>query len=98
MGSGIPFHCYGTACTSSALKARKRGRSDTSAAIDSYLNFKCIPLGMKIFRSQLSRHISIARRWFLLAGTSSLLLYAYTDEADEIVYVPSFIAQYIFSD
>jgi len=75
---------------------RKRGRSDASATIDSYLNFKGIPLDKKFFRSQLSRYVSIARRLSLLAGPSPLLLYAYTDEADEIVYVPSLL--YLFSN
>ena len=75
---------------------RRRGHSDASAAIDCYLNFKGIPLDMKFFRSQLSRHVSITRRLSLLAGPSPLLLYAYTDEADEIVYVPSLL--YLFSN
>jgi hypothetical protein len=67
---------------------RKRGRSDTSATINSYLNFKGIPLDMKFFRSQLLRHVSISRRLSLLAGPSPLLFYAYIDKADEIIYVP----------
>ncbi len=74
----------------------RRGRNDASAAIDSYLNFKGIPLDMKFFRSQLSRHVSIARRVSLLAGPSPLLLYAYIDEADKIVYVPLLL--YLFSN
>jgi hypothetical protein len=77
---------------------RKRGHSNASATIDCYLNFKGIPLDMNFFgfffRSQLSQHFSIARRLSLLAGPSPLLLYAYIDEADEIVYVPSYIFSY----
>jgi catalase (peroxidase I) len=75
---------------------RKRGRSDASATTDSYLNFKGIPLDMNFFRSQLSQHISIARRLSLLAGPSPLLLYAYIDKVNEIVCVPSLF--YIFSN
>jgi hypothetical protein len=75
---------------------RKRGRSDASATINYYLNFKGISLDMKFFRSQLSRHVSITRRLSLLAGSSPLLLYAYTDKVDEIVYVPSLL--YLFSN
>jgi hypothetical protein len=75
---------------------RKRSRSNASTAIDCYLNFKGIPLDMKFFRSQLLRYISIARRLSLLAGPSPLLLYAYTDKADEIIYMPSLL--YLFSN
>jgi len=66
---------------------RKRSRSDASATIDSYLNFKGIPLDKKFFRSQLLRYVSITRRLSLLIGPLPLLLYTYIDEVDEIVYV-----------
>ena len=50
-----------------------------------------------LFRSsQLSRHFSIDRRLSLLAGPSNLLLYAYIDEADEIVYVPSLLYLFLY--
>jgi hypothetical protein len=75
---------------------RKHGRSNASTAINYYLNFKGISLDMKFFRSQLLRHVSIACRLSLLAGPSPLLLYAYTDKVDKIIYVPSLL--YLFSN
>ena len=68
--------------------ARKRGRRDASVAIDTYLNFKGIASDRRLARIQLSRLTSIGRRLSLLAGPSPLLLCAYSEIADEIVYVP----------
>jgi hypothetical protein len=71
---------------------RKRGRGDASVAIDTYLNFKGIASDRKLARTQLSRLTSIGRRVSLLAGPSPLLLCAYSEIADEIVYVPPLLS------
>ena len=70
---------------------RKRGRKDASIAIDYYLTFKGIASDKIFSRVQVSRCMDIGRRWYSLEGPSPLLLCAYSDMADEIVYVLSFI-------
>jgi hypothetical protein len=70
---------------------RKRGRRDASIAIDYYLTFKGTPSDNIFSRVQMSRYMDIGRRWYLLEGPSPLLLCAYSDIADEIVYILPFI-------
>ena len=65
---------------------RERGRRDASIAIDYYLTFKGAASD-KASRTQVSRCMDIGRHWYSLEGPSPLLLCAYSDVADEIVYV-----------
>jgi hypothetical protein len=75
---------------------RERGRRDTSIAIDYYLTFKGAASD-KASRTQVSRCMDIGRHWYSLEGPSPLLLCAYSDVADEIVYgTSSSIAQLSF--
>ncbi|KAH8772360.1 hypothetical protein BGZ57DRAFT_419290 [Hyaloscypha finlandica] len=66
---------------------RERGRRDASIAIDYYLTFKGVASDNAFSRTQVSRCMDIGRRWYSLEGLSPLLLCAYSDVADEIVYV-----------
>jgi hypothetical protein len=65
---------------------RERGRRDASITIDYYLTFKGAASD-KASRTQVSRCMDIGRYWYSLEGPLSLLLCAYSDVADEIVYV-----------
>ena len=69
---------------------QKVGYSDTSVAIDVYINAKGKTLDMIQLRSQLSEHVHIGRRWSKLAGPSPLLLSVYSGIADTIMYIPCF--------
>jgi hypothetical protein len=70
---------------------RKRGRRDGSIAIDYYLTFKGIAPDKTFSRVQMSRCMDIGRRCYSLEGPLPLLLCAYSDMADEIVYVLPFL-------
>jgi hypothetical protein len=76
---------------------RKRGRRDTSVAIDNFLSFKAVRPDAKLFRRHLLRHTNTSRRLSLLTGPSLLLVCAFSDEVDIIVYVLPLLPKISFS-
>jgi hypothetical protein len=66
---------------------RKVGYSDTSVAIDVYLDFKGLPLNIKRIRRRLTEHLRIGRRWCKLVGPSPLLLPVFITAAEKIMYI-----------
>lgn len=63
------------------------GQRDTSIAIDIYVNTQRTARDKRAARRHVSRRVRAGKRWAALAGTSPLLLVAYSDAAERIMYV-----------